>query len=322
MDMWSGVETNQLLRTCSRIGLFDSGVGGLSVLRELQGFSASSGRKMEFVYVGDTARCPYGNRSADEIRLFVEEIVLWLNEKRVDAVIMACNTSAALALPYAKHVSHVPVIDLIGPTASHVVEIATKIGVMATAATVRSRAFSRAITALNPDAELIELGCPDLVPIIESGKIDEPETMNVLKKYIDTMKAEKVDAIILGCTHFPFLRRRIQQLAGDEIRIIDPAESLTAESKGVLKRFFSETAIGDANISFKQDVSLNTEFHVTGSISQFNLAASKCLGQQLSSFSALSLHELASTHARSFLTQASTTATNVQGNTLPQAAAS
>ncbi len=327
MDMWSGVETSQLLSTCSKIGLFDSGVGGLSVLRELQGYSASSGRNIEFVYVGDTARCPYGNRSADEIRLFVEEIVLWLNEHRVDAVIMACNTSAALALPYAKQVSQVPVIDLIGPTANHMVEIATKIGVMATAATVRSRAFSRAVTALNPDVEVLEIGCPDLVPIIESGRIDEPETLLVLKKYVDTMKAAKVDAIILGCTHFPFLRRKIQQLAGDEIRIIDPAQSLTAESKGVLKRFFNETTTAaEPNISFEHDVSLNTQFYVTGSISQFNSAASKCLGQSLSAFNPLPLHELANVHARSFLAApapaAGPNSTTLTGSTLPQPAAS
>src|ERR1700677_2008224 len=111
MDRWSGVATNQLLRNCFRVGLFDSGVGGLSVLRQLQSYAASTGQNMEFIYLGDTARCPYGNRNADEIRLFVEEIVLWLNEQCVDAVIMACNTSAALALPYAKEVSKVPVID-------------------------------------------------------------------------------------------------------------------------------------------------------------------------------------------------------------------
>jgi glutamate racemase len=322
MDMWSEVEANQVLKGCSKIGLFDSGVGGLSVLRELQSYAASSGRNIEFVYVGDTARCPYGNRPTEEIRLFVEEIVLWLNEQSVDSVIMACNTSAALALPFAKQVSNVPVLDLIGPTASTVLNHATRIGVMATAATVRSRAFSRAFTALNDAAEIVELGCPDLVPIIEAGNIDKPETVPVVRKYVDALKEAKVNAIILGCTHFPFLRKLIQELAGDDIYIIDPAESLTTGSTGVLKRFLTEM---NSDLALNQDLSLNTDFYVTGSLAQFNNAASKCLAQTVNASQHLSLNELAGTHARRFLTQvanAVNTATNVTGTTLPQAAAS
>ncbi|HEY9683850.1 MAG TPA: glutamate racemase [Oculatellaceae cyanobacterium] len=322
MDMWSEIEANQVLKGSSKIGLFDSGVGGLSVLRELQSYASSSGRNIEFVYVGDTARCPYGNRSTEEIRLFVEEIVLWLNERKVDSIIMACNTSAALALPFAKQISNVPVIDLIGPTASTVLNHATKIGVMATAATVRSRAFSRAFTALNDKAEIVELGCPDLVPIIEAGNIDRPETILVVRKYVDALKEAKVNAIILGCTHFPFLRKLIQQLVGDDIYIIDPAESITTESKGVLKRFLAETT---TDLSLNQDLSLNTDFYVTGSLAQFNKAASKCLGQTINATNNLSLGELAGTHARRFLTQAANAlnnSTNLAGSTLPQAAAS
>jgi glutamate racemase len=303
MDMWSGPETSEILRNSKRIGLFDSGVGGLSVLKELQGYAASTGRDIEFVYVGDTARCPYGNRTAEEIRLFVEEIVLWLNQQKVDAVIMACNTSAALALPYAKLASSVPVIDLIGPTANYISSVATRVGVMATAPTVRSKAFSRAITCLNPQAEVTEIGCPDLVPIIESGNIDAPGTEQVLLKYVDAMKAARVEAIILGCTHFPFLRKHIQKLAGEDIRIIDPAESLTAESIGVLKKFINEISNGleaeelSGNALLAPDMSFNTRFHVTGAIEQFRLAAGICLGQPITPVHALSLNELASVHA-------------------------
>lgn len=297
MDMWSGPETGEILRNCSRIGLFDSGVGGLSVLKELQAYASSSGRDIEFVYVGDTARCPYGNRTADEIRFFVEEIVLWLNEQKVDAVIMACNTSAALALPYAKLASSVPVIDLIGPTANYVSTIATRVGVMATAPTVRSRAFSRAITSLNPQAQVFEIACPDLVPIIESGKIDSPGTEKVLLKYVDAMKEAKVEAIILGCTHFPFLRKHLQNLLGGDIKLIDPAESLTAESIGVLKKFINETSSHLETEELAPDVAFNTRFHVTGIAEQFSIAASICLGQSVPSPVGLSLDELACVHA-------------------------
>jgi glutamate racemase len=139
------------------------------------------------------------------------------------------------------------------------------------------------------------------------------------------MKAAEVDAIILGCTHFPFLRKQIQLLVEDGIRIIDPAEALTAESDGVLKRFFKKTAGINVEPLFGQDFALNTEFYVTGAIDQFNLAAGKCLGQQMTATNMLSLHELAGAHARSFLEQAaiaarSASATSSTTHSVPQAA--
>ena len=292
MEIWSAAEINRLLKNSSRIGLFDSGVGGLSVLRELQDFASATGQDIEFVYVADTARCPYGNRDTNQIRQYAAEIVTWLNRQALDLVIVACNTSASLALSLAKQVSDVPVLDLISPTAEYVVA-AAKIGVMATASTVRSQAFSRAIKAVNATAEVIEIGCPDLVPIVESGDIERPETLQVLQKYTSFMMEAKVESIILGCTHFPFLKKQIQKQVHEGIKIIDPAESLTLACGGILSRFASDSKENSvSNISLRNDVSLQTTFYVTGSLSQFNMAATKCLGRSLENCRALSITEL------------------------------
>jgi glutamate racemase len=282
--------SHEVLHGCSRVGLFDSGVGGLSVLRQLQTFATSAGQDINFVYFGDTARCPYGNRTAAEISVYVREIIAWLNRQEVDAIVMACNTSAALAYESARASTTVPVLDLISPTASYAVQSATKIGVMATASTVRSKAFSRAIQSLKPSLEVIEVGCPELVPIIESGRFDEPATSVILSRYIRQFQDQGIDALILGCTHFPFLRDAIQRLSGDKIALIDPAEVLTNGGKGVLQRFVSETA--QVDVGRVDDVSFNTEFFVTGDPESFAVSAAKCLGQPISTVNKVPLEHL------------------------------
>ncbi len=271
--------SHEVLQNCSRIGLFDSGVGGLSVLRQLQSFATGNGQDVKFVYFGDTARCPYGNRTQPEISVYVQEIVTWLNLQQVDAIVMACNTSAALAYDAARQLASVPVLDLISSTAAYAAKNATKVGVMATASTVKSKAFSKAIQKLTPAIDVLEIGCPELVPIIESGKFDDPATMVILSRYVKEMQEQKVDALILGCTHFPFLRNAIERLAGSTITLIDPAEILTNSGKGVLQRFVSETS----QLEFNQfeDVSFNTEFFVTGDPDAFANSAAKCLGQPI-----------------------------------------
>lgn len=208
-----------------RIGLFDSGVGGLSVLKKLT--QLPSGSRRSFVYLGDTARCPYGNRPTEEIALFVHQIVKWLGRQEVDAIVMACNTSAAVARAIADQSASVPVFDLISATAQYVSAAEGTVGIMATASTARSRAFSKAISGLNPDKSVIEYGCPELVPIVETGAIHAPETKPVLNGYIERMRKDGVKNVVLGCTHFPFLRSELEMLAGGDLNFIDPAEILT-----------------------------------------------------------------------------------------------
>jgi len=253
----STAATDQLSK-CKRIGLFDSGVGGLSVLRRLAQLPGADRRS--FVYVGDTARCPYGNRPADEIELFVEQIITWMQRQDVDAIVMACNTSAAMARATAQRVSSVPVFDLIAPTANLLAGSDRKIGVMATASTARSQAFSKAIKAINADAQVIEYSCPELVPIVESGEIDSDVTRSVLAKYADRFEAEGAELVVLGCTHFPFLKRELEKVCQSKIEFIDPAQILSGTN---------------GNDGTAQ---LTGELYVTGNAAAFAKTAQICLG--------------------------------------------
>jgi glutamate racemase len=213
------------LNRYSRIGLFDSGLGGLSVLRRLAAVETPTPRS--FVYLGDTARCPYGNRHGEEISLFVDQIVSWLLTMRVEAIVMACNTSAAVARKVADAVATVPVYDLIGVTAQALAQVDGRIGVMATVSTARSQAFSRALLALNPEAQVIEYGCPELVPIVESGTTHTLEAREILSEYVERLIEADIRTVILGCTHFPFLRRQLESLSVGRITFVDPAEILS-----------------------------------------------------------------------------------------------
>ncbi len=257
---------NGQLKDFKRIGLFDSGVGGLSVLRELAKLPAlAKGRK--FSYVGDTARCPYGNRDSAEIVRYVDEIVDFLVGKNVDAIVMACNTSAACAFESAQKRSPVPVFDLITTTAEYAAGLNKKVGVMATASTVRSHVFSRLIKSQQPGLDVFELACPEFVPIVESGYIDQATTMGFVEQHVETLLKQEVEVLILGCTHFPFLRSQLEYLLKGRVQIIDPAV--------VLREHLTAGLNGNNNLSCTQD---EFNFYVTGSADGFARAATSCLG--------------------------------------------
>jgi glutamate racemase len=268
------------------IGLFDSGVGGLSVLRQLERVAATATayNNYRFVYLGDTARCPYGNREPSEIVQFVSEIGTWLECRGVNAIVMACNTSAACAAEEARSYFNIPVHDLIAPTAEHVASLAVKTAVLATASTVQRRAFSRAIAACNPAVEVLEVACPELVPIIERGEMDAPETLDVLWNYVRDLRAEKVKALILGCTHYPFLTEQLAQLMPETL-LIDPAEQLARALICAADSVFG-------NIDKDRSNLVNRELFVTGSPDTFSATAEVCLGQHPGTVYGVSLDEL------------------------------
>lgn len=254
------------------IGLFDSGVGGLSVLRQLEKLPAApDGRQYRFVYVGDTARCPYGNRDAREVAQFVEEIIGWLLLHQADHIVMACNTSAALSLDHAKRVSPVPVHNLIFPTARHLASNYKKVGVLATYSTIKSRAFSRAVRALNPSVEVVEIACPDLVPLVESGFIAGEQTAHVLSKYANQLRKDAVEAVVLGCTHFPFLQNALSNLLPESVDLVDPARMLLGEFDSRIN------SSGDYD-NFTPASPWRKKLFVTGDTRSFTEAAATCLG--------------------------------------------
>jgi glutamate racemase len=261
-----------------RFGLFDSGVGGLSVFRRLhQLASICPDKQFEFVYVGDTARCPYGNRDQREIQEFVGQIIAFLANKEVDHIVMACNTSAAVSLEHARNISPVPVHDIISPAARYVAQNFRRIGVMATQSTANSRAFSKRIKMHNPDTEVIELGCPKLVPLVESGDVYSDNAKGVLFEYTNHMEENGVDAIILGCTHFPFLRRAIRDLLPASVALVDPAELL---AQAIARDLTLDVPAGMLSEPIPEIYCHHTStFYTTGSASTFAQTASVCLGK-------------------------------------------
>ncbi|HEY9787910.1 MAG TPA: glutamate racemase [Candidatus Obscuribacterales bacterium] len=290
MAQTSDHRNGERLRKSSRIGLFDSGLGGLSVLTRLAA-AINPEERHQFIYLGDTARCPYGDRSPQEIVLFVKQIVNWLITQDVDSIVMACNTSAAVSLDLARQISPVPVYDLISPTAQFIAGRFNKVAVMATASTIKSQAFSRSLRAINAEMGIVDLPCPDLVPLIESGQCGSPASREALKRYAERLLEERVEAVILGCTHFPFLRSQIVELTGDEVEIIDPAETLVLSMNPLPppKEDMPAKKFGD---SAAYALNSRSIINTTGNPSKFRETAKICLGYALDTIIGITVDEL------------------------------
>ena len=220
------------LSKAQRVGLFDSGLGGLTVLSSL--LSKPDLKEKEFLYLGDTNRCPYGSRPYEEIKLFVNQLAEWLVQEGADAIVMACNTSAALVGVEMKVVSPVPVYNLLDITAEYIKAIGfERVGIISTETTARTKAFSKAIAKAKSPASVIEFGCPELVPVVENGLANSKKAEEALMPYVRELVRQDVEAIVFGCTHYPFLRaalnRTIRKLTDKTIVAIDPSEILASE---------------------------------------------------------------------------------------------
>ena len=212
------------------VGLFDSGLGGLTVLRQVRALDPS----LRCLYLGDTARVPYGQRSTQEIRDIAAEVVHWLRLQGVGALLMACNTSNALALDVAESEAGVPVIGLIDSVAAEL--DAPCVGVLATPATAASGAYRRAIQAAHPGTAVHEIGCPAFVPLIEAGDLEAPELRRAAAAYLEPLLAAGAGTIVLGCTHYPFVIEAIRRLVGPGLAVLDPAPAVARHLGHVLKQ--------------------------------------------------------------------------------------
>lgn len=211
-------------RQSAQIGVFDSGVGGLTVLREVY-------RQLpheSILYFGDTARLPYGERSPSEILQFVREIIAWMMQQNVKAILMACNTSSALALETVQAEFDLPILGLILPGARAAVQQGKRIGVIATAATAKSHAYQTAILEADPAAQVWEVGCPKFVPLIESNQIHTPYMRQVAAEYLAPLIEQRIDTLIYGCTHYPHLAPVLRSLLPPSVQLVDPAAHLVA----------------------------------------------------------------------------------------------
>src|SRR5438552_10479594 len=215
------------------LGVFDSGIGGLTVARAL--FERLP--KESVIYFGDTARVPYGPKSPDTVRRYSAEILAYLLRRGVKAVVVACNTSTAHALGYLQEHSSVPVVGVIEPGARAAVR-ATKtgtIGVIGTAGTIASGAYERAIKALRPEARVHSQPCPLFVPLVEEGWFEHPAAELIAREYLEPLKRANVDVVVLGCTHYPLLKPLIQRVMGPEVRLIDSGEETATAVEQALR---------------------------------------------------------------------------------------
>ena len=208
-----------------RIGLFDSGIGGFSVLRKVIELCPDN----SFIYLADTARLPYGVKTNNEIKKIAEEISSWFRYQDIDIFLVACNTTNAIALDVLKNNLDVPVFDLIGSAASTIKE--SRVGVLATPSTVKTKAYTNAILEFKPKTFVIEQPCPEFVPMIEMDNINSDEITDVATEYLQPLLRQKIDSLILGCSHYPLITPLLTEILPSGIKLIDPAEALSLKLK-------------------------------------------------------------------------------------------
>jgi glutamate racemase len=216
------------------VGVFDSGVGGLTVLHECLVTMPHE----DLVYLGDHARLPYGPRPLDEVRRFAREIAAYLERQGVKLLLVACNTATSAALPQLQEELSVPVIGVITPEAHAAVQATRnrRIGLMATEATVQAGRYAQLVQALDAGAELVPVACPRLVPLIESDEPFGAETTDAVREYAAPLKAAEVDTVILGCTHYPLIRPVFQRVFGRGVTLVFSAEETAREVAETLAR--------------------------------------------------------------------------------------
>jgi glutamate racemase len=214
------------------IGVFDSGIGGLTVAHEVI-------RQLpheSIIYFGDTARVPYGPKSPDTVRRYSREIAGFLRDQGVKAIVIACNTATAHALSVLRAEMNMPVIGVVEPGARAAVAATRSghIGVIGTAGTIKSGAYERAIRDLDSDILVTPRACPLFVPMVEEGWTEHEATRLVAREYLEPMLAAEIDTLVLGCTHYPLLKPLLREVLGNDVRLIDSAEETAAETARTL----------------------------------------------------------------------------------------
>lgn len=216
------------------IGVFDSGLGGLTVVKELIHHLPNE----RIIYFGDTARVPYGTKSAKTIIRYSREIVRVLLKHKVKMVVVACNTASSLALDVLKKEFDLPVLGVIEPGVRKALEVTRnkKIGIIATSSTVKSGKYAKKILQLNKNIVVRAQACPLFVPLVEEGWFDHAVTYQVAQQYLKDMKKNKIDTLILGCTHYPLLKGVLHNVMGANVQLVDSAREVALQVKGLLTK--------------------------------------------------------------------------------------
>jgi glutamate racemase len=229
--------------------VFDSGVGGLTVLRELSRVLPGEG----LVYLGDTARVPYGTKSGETITRYAIEIANHLITRYdIRMLVVACNTASSLALPVLRKIYKIPVVGTVDPCARRVAALARneRIGVIGTAGTIRSGAYEQALLMAVPKARVTARACPLLVSLAEEGWAEKPVTRAVIAEYLSPFREDPPDALILGCTHYPVLKKPIREFLGDRTVLVDSGEEAARVVDGLVSGSGTTRGVGDPEIRF------------------------------------------------------------------------
>ena len=275
------------------IGIFDSGVGGLTVYRALHKRLPNE----RFIYLGDTARVPYGTKSLSTVERYAIENSSFLYTRGIKLLVVACNTASALALPKIREKIGIEVVGVIGPGARKAVELTrrkkpARIGVIATEATVLSNAYADSIREVSEQADILQTPCPLFVPLAEEGWTREAETVSIAGKYLQKVIEFRPDALVLGCTHYPILKDVIQKTVGEDVRLIDSGEAAAEEVEKIL----NERGLANPKqIPYNRRRRLCDDldhFYVTDAAERFAKVAERFLGTKPSKLEAIEVFEI------------------------------
>jgi glutamate racemase len=251
------------------IGVFDSGVGGLTVLKEVRALLPQE----QIIYLGDTARVPYGNRSPYTVTKYTLENALFLLTRGIKMLVIACNTASALSLNVIKKKLPIPVIGVIEAGAREAVAHTEKgrIGIIGTNATVRSKAYEKAVYRINPSIEVMSRSCPLFVPIVEEGLERDRVAQVMARKYLGDLKKVDLDVLVMGCTHYPMLEPVIAKVMGKGIRIVNTGRETAKEARELLER----------RALLRSRARASTEYFVTDAPEAFREVGSRFLGEPI-----------------------------------------
>jgi glutamate racemase len=260
------------------IGIFDSGIGGLTVLKEIHNRLPLE----RTVYLGDTARVPYGIRSPETVIRYSFENSRFLFSKNVKMIVIACNTASSVSLEPIRSSFSIPVIGVIEPGAKAAVTATRnkKIGIIGTEATIRSDSYMKAIRRLDDSIEVFGIACPLFVPLVEEGWTDGRIAEMIAKEYLEDIKDKEIDTLVLGCTHYPLLKNILSSVMGDSVSLIDSAIETAGEITSVLKSLSMLNTSGDTGTG---------EFYVTDSPEKFRSVGERFLGKKISQIEKIEL---------------------------------
>ncbi|MEN6348373.1 MAG: glutamate racemase [Syntrophomonas sp.] len=260
------------------IGVFDSGVGGLTVVKSL----LDKMPRESFIYFGDTANLPYGNKSEEQLFSYARNIISFLIQREVKAIIIACGTHSSVTLPVISGDYSLPLLGVVKAGARTAARVSRtgKIGVIATQATVSKLAYTGEVKSINPDYEIYEKACPRFVPLVEAGNLDGRETREAVAEYLEPLLRLGIDTLILGCTHYPFLAPLIQEFAGRNVTLVDPSCETITELQGIL---------GRDGLLNKSDETGGREFYVSGNDESFYKVGKLLIGDTIQAVHKLAL---------------------------------